>query len=213
MKRFIVYPLYLLATLTTLAALPNAARAEKADSEKPSVINAEKMTYDDVRQVNTFTGTVVMTRGTLIMKAEKVVVTTDPDGYQYATLYAAPGKLATFRQKRDGGPDLWIEGEAERIEYDGKTEIAKLFSKAEMRRLDGVKITDEVRGQFISYDSRAEYYSVNNTVNGDSKPGAGRITAVIQPRVPPPPSAAPAAPAPAPGSKPAPAPQTPAKEP
>jgi lipopolysaccharide export system protein LptA len=178
MKRFIFYFLW------ALLAITQAANAEKADSDKPSVVDSDHMTYDDVQQVNTFTGDVVMTRGTLIMHAEKVVVTTDPDGYQFATLYAGPGKLATFRQKRDGGPDLWIEGQADRIEYDGKTEIAKLFSHARMQRLTGTKVTDEVRGEFISYDSRAEYYSVNNTASGDSKVGAGRITAVIQPRVP-----------------------------
>ncbi|MDB5990348.1 MAG: lptA [Herbaspirillum sp.] len=178
MKRFIFYSLWVLLAIT------QAAHAEKADSGKPSVVDSNHMTYDDVQQVNTFTGDVVMTRGTLIMHAEKVVVTTDPDGYQFATLYAGSGKLATFRQKRDGGPDLWIEGEADRIEYDGKTEIAKLFSHAKMQRLTGTKVTDEVRGEFISYDSRAEYYSVNNTASGDSKNGSGRITAVIQPRVP-----------------------------
>lgn len=211
MKRFTFYSLC--ALLTGSLALMQAAHAEKADSEKPSVVDSNHMTYDDVRQVNTFTGDVVMTRGTLIMKAEKVVVTTDPDGYQFATLYAGPGKLATFRQKRDGGPDLWIEGEADRIEYDGRTEIAKLFVHAKMQRLTGTKVTDEVRGEFISYDSRAEYYSVNNNAAGDSKAGGGRITAVIQPRVP-----APGAAKPAPAStstEPAPAPTpapTPAKE-
>jgi lipopolysaccharide export system protein LptA len=189
MNRFIFCFLCML-----LAAAP-AARAEKADSEKPSNVEANQMTYDDVRQVNTFTGGVVMTRGTLIMKAEKVVVTKSPEGYQFATLYAGGGKLATFRQKRDGGPDLWIEGEADRIEYDEKTEMTKLFSRAKMRRLTGVKVTDEIQGEFISYDSRAEYYSVNNTAAGNSKTGAGRITAVIQPRVPAPNAAPPAAPA------------------
>jgi len=91
--------------------------------------------------------------------------------------------LTSFRQKRDGGPDLWIEGQAERIEYNEKTEITKLFSKAHMQRMSGTKVTDEVNGEFISYDSRSEFYSVNNTSSGESKPGAGRITAIIQPRV------------------------------
>ncbi len=161
------------------------AFAEKADSTKPTVVDADQMAYDDVKQVNTFTGTVVLTRGTLLMKAARVIVTQDAAGYQFATLYAAPGGRATFRQKRDGGPDLWIEGEADRIEYDGKTEIAKLYTKAKMRRLEGVKPTDEVEGEFISYDSRTEFFSVNNTIaGGESKAGAGRIKAVIQPRTP-----------------------------
>lgn len=166
----------------TIAA--GGAHAEKADANKPTNVEANQMAYDEVKQINTFTGNVVLVRGTLILKADKMVVRQDPAGYQYATLFAAPGGAATFRQKRDGGPNLWIEGQAaDRIEYDSKTEVAKFFVKANIKLLDGTKPTDEVEGEFIAYDSRAELYSVNNTASGESKPGAGRIKAVIQPRV------------------------------
>jgi lipopolysaccharide export system protein LptA len=179
MKHFLSLPLLILAL-----ALAGTARAEKADSQKPTNIEADQMAYDDVKQINTFTGNVVLTRGTLIMKGAKLVVIQDPAGYQYATLWAPSNGLATFRQKRDGGPNLWMEGQAaDRIEYDNKTEIAKLYSKAIVRRLDGTKATDEVQGEFISYDSRAEFFTVHNTATGESKPGGGRIKAVIQPRI------------------------------
>lgn len=160
------------------------AHAEKTDAEKQTDIAADQMTYDDVKQVNVFIGNVILTRGTLLMKAGRVVVTQDRSGYQFATLYAAPGKLATFRQKRDGGPDLWVEGEAERIEYDSRAELVKLFSKAKLRRLEGSRPSDEIEGEFISYDSRIEFMSVNNNAPG-TKPGTGRIKAVIQPRIEP----------------------------
>lgn len=175
---------FILLCALQLIGLDNA-QAEKADSEKPTNVEADKMAYDDVKQVNTFSGGVVLTRGTLSMKAGKVVVTKDPAGYQFATLYAEPGGVASFRQKRDGGGDLWIEGQAERIEYDGKTEMVKMFSKAKIKRLDGAKTIDEVEGAFISYDSRNEFFSVNNTAGGVSKPGAGRVSATIQPRIDP----------------------------
>ena len=164
-------------------AAAGGALAEKADASKPTNIEANQMAYDDVKQINTFTGEVVLVRGTLILKADRMVVTQDPAGYQYATLYAKRGEKATFRQKRDGGPSLWIEGEAaDRIEYDTKSEIAKFYVNARVRLLDGGKATDEVEGEFISYDSRQEFYSVNNTASGPSKAGAGRIRATIQPR-------------------------------
>lgn len=179
MKQFLLS----IIVLTSLSiGIMGKVYAEKADSQKPTNVEANQMEYDDVKQINTFIGDVVLTRGTLLMKADKVVVVTDPAGYQFATLYANPGHLTMFRQKRDGGPDLWVEGEAEKMEYDGKTEIVKLFSKAHIKRLDGKQATDEVSGEFISYDSRAEFYSVNNTISGESKPGAGRIKATIQPR-------------------------------
>lgn len=174
-------PLLLLLGLMAFTLL---ARAEKADRDKPTNVEANQMAYDDVRQVNTFTGNVVLTRGTLVMRAEKLVVVQDPAGFQFVTLYAPRNGFATFRQKRDGGPDLWMEAQAaDRIEYDGKNEVAKLYSKARIRLLEGTKATDEVEGDFISYDSRTEYYTVNNTVSGESKQGGGRIRATIQPRI------------------------------
>lgn len=174
----------LLPALLVLSSLFAAigAHAEQADRTKPTNVEANQMEYDDVKQINTFIGSVVLTRGTILMKSAKMVVTQDPEGYQFMTMYAPPGGLASFRQKRDGGPDQWIEGEAERIEYDDKNEVMKLFSKAKMRRLESGKITDEVNGEYISYDTRAEFFTVHNTSGGDSKPGAGRIKAVIQPR-------------------------------
>lgn len=181
MKRFIS-PLLLLALLALNAASSGIVHAEKADAEKQTNIEADQSTYDDVKQISTFTGNVVLTRGTLTVKADKVVVTQDSAGYQHAMIYAPPGGVATFRQKRDGGPNLWFEGQAQRIEYDGKAELVKLFTNAKIRRLEGNKLSDEIDGEFISYDSRTEFISVNNSSTGQSKPGAGRVKAVIQPR-------------------------------
>lgn len=177
MKPFL-YSTILIASL--LAG--TAAHAEKADSTKPTNVEANKMEYDDVKQLNTFTGNVILTRGTIRMTSARMIVRQDPEGYQFVTMYAPAGGLATFRQKRDGGNDQWIEGKAERIEYDDKTEIMKLFVRAEMRRLENGKSTDEVQGEYISYDTRAEFFTVHNTSDGSSKEGGSRIKAVIQPR-------------------------------
>jgi lipopolysaccharide export system protein LptA len=174
--------IFFLFLFTLNIAMTGVVHAEKADSEKPTNVEADQMAYDDIKQVNTFTGNVILTRGTLVMKGGKLVVTQDPAGYQFATLYAPPDGLATFRQKRDGGPDLCVDGQAERIEYDGKADLVKLFSRARVRRLEGTKPTDEVQGEFISYDSRSEFFAVHNTPAGESKSGAGRIKAIIQPR-------------------------------
>jgi lipopolysaccharide export system protein LptA len=171
---------YFAAAAALLLAM-GASHAEKADSYKPTEIQYDTADLDDVKQIRTLRGNVVLTRGTLRMKSDKAVVTQDPEGYQYVTLTGVPGKPATFRQKRDGDGEQWVEGEAERIDYDGRIELVKLFSKARIKRLEGNRPSDEVAGEFISYDSRKEYFSVRNTATGDSKPGAGRGTMVIQP--------------------------------
>ncbi|MBB3120246.1 lipopolysaccharide transport periplasmic protein LptA [Pseudoduganella violacea] len=188
MKKFLL-------TAAILLGMAGMSQAEKADSYKPMEINYDNLDVDDVKQLKIATGNVVITRGTLRMHAEKAVVRQDPEGYQFVTLTGAGGKAATFRQKRDGVGDQWIEGEAERIEYSEKVELVKLFTKAKIKRLEGSKPSDEVQGEFISYDSRKEFFTVKNSETGESKPGGGRGTMVIQPTRTEPPAAAPAAPA------------------
>ncbi|HEY1043605.1 MAG TPA: lipopolysaccharide transport periplasmic protein LptA [Telluria sp.] len=168
--------------IASLCLLSAGVHAEKADSNKPTTISAETVDIDDVSQTHILTGNVELSRGTLVMRSEKATIRETPDGWQIATLLGGDGKPATFRQKRDGGADLWVEGRAERIEYDQKTEVAKLFSKANITQLEGKRVTDEVNGEFISYDSRKEVFAVRNDASGENKPGKGRVTLILAPR-------------------------------
>lgn len=190
MKKILAVAALSLASLT--------ASAERADSLKQAKIDFNNAHIDEVTQTRTFTGNVVLTRGTMIIKADKAVLTESPEGYMAVTLTAAPGQPATFRQKRDGGPDLWVEGQAQRIEYDERTELVKLFSNAVVKQLEGKRMTSEVNGPFISYDNRTEQANVFNDTSGESKPGGGRGTIIIAPRRTAPaaaPATTPAAPA------------------
>jgi lipopolysaccharide export system protein LptA len=181
----------------SLASL--SAVAERADSLKQAAIEFDQAHLDEVTQTRTLTGRVVLTRGTLTVKSDKAVLKESPEGYMYLTLTAAPGKVATFRQKRDGGPDLWVEGQAQRIEYDERTELVKLFSAATVRQLEGGRLSSEVNGAFISYDNRTEQANVGgNSADGQNKPGQGRNTLILAPRRGA--AAAPATPAAAPSS-------------
>ncbi|SFG17212.1 lipopolysaccharide export system protein LptA [Duganella sp. CF458] len=184
----------LLLSAALLLGVAAPALAEKADSYKPTNISYGSMDIDDVKQITILLGGVKLTRGTLTMTAERAYVKQTPDGYQQVTLFG-DGKKATFRQKRDGAGDQWVEGDAERIEYEEQVELVKMFNKATIRRLEGGKQNDEVQGEFISYDSRKEFFSVRNTASGESKPGGGRGTMVIQPTRTEPPATPPATPA------------------
>jgi len=165
-----------------LSLLACQASAEKADSLKQAVVNFDSLDVDEVTQTRILTGNVVLTRGTLIMKSEKARLVESADGYMSVTLTTVPGKQATFRQKRDGGTDLWVEGAAQRIEYDERTELVKLFNNASVKNLEGTRLSNEVDGEFISYDSRKEVALVRNDASGDSKAGKGRGTLILAPR-------------------------------
>jgi len=178
-----------------LSLLSLSASAERADSLKQAVVSFDSLDVDEVTQTRILTGNVVLTRGTLTMKSDRALVRETPEGYMSVTLTSGPGRVATFRQKRDGGPDLWVEGQAERIEYDERLELVKLFSKARVKELENGRPTNELDGPYIAYDNRKEVATVRNDASGESKVGGGRGTLIIAPR-----RTAPAAGAPAPAA-------------
>jgi lipopolysaccharide export system protein LptA len=188
-----------------LAAL--SASAEKADVGKRAVIDYDTLLVDEVTQITTLTGNVIVTKGTLVLRAEKAVLKQSPEEDLHVTLTTSAGKTASFRQKRDGGPDLWVEGEAQRIEYDERSAVVRLYGTARIRQLQGSTMTDEIKSEFISYDSLREVFTARNDASGASKPGQGRGQMIIAPRKPraTPADAPAAAPAPAPATAPAPA--------
>lgn len=168
--------------LIGLAAL--SASAEKADAGKRAVIDYDTLLVDEVTQITTLTGNVIVTKGTLVLRAEKAVLKQSPEDDIHVTLTTTAGKSASFRQKRDGGPNLWVEGEAQRIEYDERTAVVKLFGGARIRQLEGATMTDEIKSEFISYDSLREVFTARNDASGVSKPGQGRGQMIIAPRKP-----------------------------
>ena len=184
---------HIAAALLSILAL--AAHAERADSLKQAKVDADSIDVDQVTGNNVAIGNVVITRGTLLIKSDKAVVAQTPEGYMSVTLTSNPGKYVTFRQKRDGGPDLWVEGQASRIEYDERTEIVKLFNNAVVKQLENGRLTNESDGEFITYNNRTETAALRNDVSGESKPGKGRSTLIIEPRRTAPANTAPAAPA------------------
>ena len=157
-----------------LSLLSLSATAEKADSLKEAVVEFDTSDIDGVTQTRILTGNVILTRGTLLLKADRAVVKETPEGFLTLTLTMNPGRVATFRQKRDGGPNLWMEGQAERIEYDEREEVVKLFSKAIVKELENGRPTNELQGPFISYDNLREVAAVRNDASGVTRAGGGR---------------------------------------
>ena len=161
----------------SLAGLALPAQAERADREKPVNLEAARITVDDAKKVHVFEGSVSLAQGTLLLLADRIVVSQDADGFQKGIAYGAP---ARFRQKREGRDD-YVEGEADRIEYDARSERAEFFGKARVKSAG-----DEVKGAYIGYDAVTERYLATATGSAaDGKPvkgSDGRVRAVIQPK-------------------------------
>ena len=170
--------LLLIAALTLCGGI---ARAEKADRNKPMNVEADALRYDDSKQTSVFTGRVVLTKGSILIRGARIDVRQDPEGNQFGVVSAEPGKLAFFRQKREG-LDEFIEGEGETIEYDSRADTVKFSNKAQMRRFRGATLSDELSGAVILYNNRTEVFSID----GAPAPGAGttggRVRAMLTPQ-------------------------------
>lgn len=167
----------LLGVALLAVALP--AAAEKADRQRPLNFAADSARVDDSQQRNILQGNVEITKGTIVLRADRVEVRQGKDGSQSALAQGGAGGRSYFRQKREG-LDETIEGEAERIEYDGRTEVVRFIGRATMRRLRGAALADEVFGQAIVYDSTTDAYQV--TGGPASAAASGRVRGTIAPR-------------------------------
>jgi len=151
----------------------HGVHAEKADREKPINIEADRVTVDDAKQIANFEGRVVLTQGTLIIRGDRMQVRQDSQGFKSGVTW---GNLAYFRQKREGY-DEFIEGWAERIEYDGRADKMQMFDRAMMK-----KGGDEVIGNYISYDANTEFFQVTGSSQQTASGSDGRVRAILQPK-------------------------------
>jgi lipopolysaccharide export system protein LptA len=173
--------LVVVAAAFALVAMPVAA--EKADRDKPMNAEADALRYDDLKQTSVFTGNVVITKGTTIIRGERVDVRQDAEGYQKATVVAPTGKLAFYRKKRDL-VDEFIEGEAELIEYDSRADVVKFIRRAVLRRYNGALLADETAGSQINYDNVTDIFTVDGgSQNRTATNPSGRVRAVLSPRL------------------------------
>ena len=172
------------ATLAALlASAPAPAQAERADRGKPMVVEADRDgTIDTQRGLTVFSGNALISQGTLLIRAERVEVRDPPGGTRTALALGAPGKPATFRQKREG-VDEHVEAQAERIEYDGATDTLRFTGQASLRRLRSGSVVDETLGALIVWDNRSETLTVQGGAASPANP-SGRVRATFGPAAP-----------------------------
>jgi lipopolysaccharide export system protein LptA len=150
------------------------AFGEKADKDKPTQIEANRMSADDTRRMNIFEGSVVLTKGTIAVRADRIVVRQDREGNQFTTATGTPVRFKQRQDPKDGEKEgRWMDGEALRIEIDDSKQTIELFERARVNRGG-----DEVAGDYIYVDQRSDFFSVSA---GKGSP-QGRVKAVIQPK-------------------------------
>ena len=94
MKHFLLRRLIGLTTGTLALTLTGHAMALSSDKNQPTKIDADKMTYSEEKNVNVFSGNVLLTRGSLVIRGAKLTLTQKPDGSQFAVIEGGP---STFK--------------------------------------------------------------------------------------------------------------------
>ncbi len=156
-------PFRLLPAAVIAAALLAAggwlpAHAEKADRGKPLEVvsdGSQSAVVDLKTKLTTISGHVVVTQGTLQIKADRIEVREGTPGRYQANALGSTAQPATFRQKRDR-VDEFVEGEAERIEYDGAAEKVRFVGNAKLRVVRPGGPPDEANAAVITYDQRSD---------------------------------------------------------
>lgn len=159
-----------------------SANAEQTDRTKPIDIVFDVATLDQNKRVRTLEGNVVLTQGSIRFSAERMIIKEDQAGFMSAMAFGGPNSQVAFRQKREGAADF-IEGYADRAEFDDQADTLKLLSRARLKSGG-----DELKGEYIYYNSATEVMQVRNAIPDakvSANPGSGtnRPTITIQPKL------------------------------
>ena len=176
--------LLLLAALVSVLGIGSVAWAAKGDSEQPMQVEADKLRYEEKDRVSHFTGRVVITKGSIVIRADQVRVRDNDKGEQVGVATGSPQQQAFFKQVRqaedavDAATDEVIEGQADRIEYRSATDQMILTGKATLRRIRAGAPSDEAKGPLIVYDGKTSTFQVQSVKGG----AQDRVRATLTPR-------------------------------
>lgn len=155
--------------------------AERADRLAPMNIEADMLRHDDANQISVFTGNVIVTKGSIVLRGQELQVRQDAQGHQRSVVIGSPAQRAFFRQKREG-LDEFVEAEALRIDYDSLSDTVTLTGQAVLRRLRGTVLSDETQGSRIVYNGTLETFTVEGGAAGRTADNpTGRVRALLTP--------------------------------
>jgi lipopolysaccharide export system protein LptA len=148
-------------TALLIACFMTTAHGEKADQDKPIILEAEKVSVNDVQQVYELDGNVLLIKGSILMTGEKGNIKVDPEGYEYVDVQGNPKSTASFRQRREGPANEFMQGRGQTVIYNAKTELLTLTGDASLKRLHNMQMLDQLRGWKIDYDDVIQRYKVS----------------------------------------------------
>lgn len=147
--------------------LTGTAGALSSDRQQPLQIDADKADIDQQRGVSTYSGNVHLSRGSMKLVADEVVVKHDGGTVHRVTATGAP---ATYQQRSDKQQD--VRARAQRMEYNIDSGQLLLLKQAELHQDSNVFASE-----------RIVYDSINDRVNAGANAASpqDRVHITIQP--------------------------------
>lgn len=166
----------------TAGAAPAAAAAKDSNApadEPDTLILSDTLNYDDVKKESVFTGNVIMTRGLMTLRSDRLTMREDAEGFQYGTATMNAGKLVHIRQENPEKFEV-IEAQGLRSEYNGKAEELEMIGQAVITRYVCGKPFDSIKGERVIYKEKSDTYQAFGGPN--SAAAGGRVRSLAQPR-------------------------------
>lgn len=136
--------------------------ALKDDASKPINIVSDNQSLDMDSSVVTFSDNVIITQGSILIKAQKVVITRPPEKSGKKDTVEAFGNPVTIQQTLDNGKV--VRGKAKKIHYDLTKEFLTLTGDAELNQQDS-----NIRSQSITYDVKKQQLKANGSTTSRVK--------------------------------------------
>ncbi|AWW48583.1 LptA/OstA family protein [Polynucleobacter paneuropaeus] len=149
-----------LSLISLMMVVMGAAYAEKADQKKPLILEADKVSVNDVQQAYELQGNILLIKGSILVTGEQGNIKVDPEGYEFVTMESDQDTTASFRQRREGPANEFIQANGKNVVYDAKTEVLTITGDASMKRLLNMQMLDQLNGWKIEYDDVKQYYRV-----------------------------------------------------
>lgn len=158
--------------------IPSIAMALASDRDQPIELEADTADIDDLKGVSVYTGNVILTQGSMVIKADKLTLYNDNDKELEKAVAVGNKKLASFKQRPEGKSQDF-KARAETMIYYLKKDKIHLLKKAYVQQ-DG----DTFSSSKIIYDTKKETVIATSQKDSQGKPVAGgnRVKVTIQPR-------------------------------
>lgn len=162
-----------LSFLLACVLLPLQAMALDTDKDQAMNIEADRVDIDDEKGVSTFRGNVIMSRGSVLIKGDVVVIYRDKE--KNLDKVHSTGKLAHFQQRPEGKADDVI-AEGQELFYDAVKEI--LIVRRQGKVIQG---GNAFRGEYIVYDSKRDLVKARGSESNGGNGKKGRVQMTLQP--------------------------------